>query len=272
MGDIARSSGFLERDGERIYYEVNGDGPPGEDPPLVLSHGAGGNHAIWYQQVAHFARQRKVVSWDHRGFGRSSDAGARSGPDVAVDDLRALLDHLALDRVDLVGQSMGGWTSLGFALASPERVRRLVLADTLGGISTSVIRELLARALGDAPGAPPADALGRHPALDDGFAERDPERAHLYQMLGAFGEPDLARILPLLMKTRRSSDDLRGLNLPVLFVVGATDRLFPPKIVRKAAAMLTGARVVEIPGCGHSPYFEDAPAWNAAVGEFLAEG
>ena len=94
MGTIARRSGFLERNGERLYYEANGEGPP-----LVLCHGAGGNHAVWYQQVSHFARARQVVTWDHRGFGRSSDADARSGPGVAVEDLRALLDHLELGAV-----------------------------------------------------------------------------------------------------------------------------------------------------------------------------
>lgn len=267
MGTIARHSGFLERDGERLYYEVNGGGPP-----LVLCHGAGGNHAVWYQQVAHFAQARQVVTWDHRGFGRSSDADARCGPGVAVEDLRALLDHLELGAVDLVGQSMGGWTSLGFALEEPARVRRLVLADTLGGISTSAIRELLARVLQAADGGPPpGDELGRHPALDDGFADRDPERAHLYQMLGSFGEPDLARILPLLMNSQQGREALAPLSIPILFVVGETDRLFPPKVVRKAAAMLANARVVEIPGCGHSPYFEDPAAWNQAVGSFLAE-
>lgn len=267
MGTIARRSGFLERDGERLYYEVNGEGPP-----LVLCHGAGGNHAVWYQQVAHFALTRQVVTWDHRGFGRSSDTDARGGPEVAVEDLRALLAHLELGAVDLVGQSMGGWTSLGFTLEEPARVRRLVLADTLGGISTSALRALLARVLQSAGvGPPPSDELGRHPALDDGFADLDPERAHLYQMLGSFGEPDLGRILPLLMNSRRGREELASLSIPVLFVVGETDRLFPPKVVRKAAAILGDSRVVEIPGCGHSPYFEDPAAWNEAVGSFLAQ-
>jgi 3-oxoadipate enol-lactonase len=261
---IPRSAGFLARSGERIYYEVCGGGPD-----LVLCHGAGGNHAIWFQQVAWFAaRGRRVVSWDQRGFGRSTDQAKEGGPEAATADLRALLDHLEVGRADLAGQSMGGWAALGFALESPERVHRLVLADTLGGIGTpqaasAAVDRASAAQLLTAPG------LGRHPALDDSLSERDPALAHLYQMLGSFGEPELARIAPRLFAVRRAPEALRALAVPTLFVVGSRDRLFPPAQVREAAALLPDARVVEIEGAGHSPYFERAAEWNAHVAEFL---
>jgi len=264
MPGVARRSGFVESAGERLYFECVGAGDP-----LVLCHGAGGNHAIWWQQVPVFARRHTVVSWDHRGFGRSSDHARESGPAAAAQDLGAILDHLGIGPAHLVGQSMGGWTALGFALARPSEVRSLVLADTLGGISTPEVerqqRELLARA-----GAAPAAELGRHPAIDDALGERDPARAYLYQLLGAFGEPDLARIAPRLFATRRTPEDVQRLRVPLLFVVGERDRLFPPELVRSVAARLPGARVAELPGCGHSPYFEDPAAWNATLAAFLA--
>jgi len=268
MSGIARRSGFVESAGEHLYFESVGRGDP-----LVLCHGAGGNHAIWWQQVPVLAQRFRVITWDHRAFGRSTDRARESGPTAAVQDLGAVLDHLGIERTHLVGQSMGGWTALGFALAQPERVRSLVLADTLGGISTPEVerqqRELLSRA-GANPLAAAAE-LGRHPAIDDALGERDPARAYLYQMLGAFGEPDLSRIAPRLFATRYAVEDVQRLGLPLLFVVGERDRLFPPELVRAVAKLIPGARVAEIPGCGHSPYFEDAAAWNAAVGEFLAQ-
>lgn len=262
MNGIPRATGFLARSAERIYYEVCGSGAD-----LVLCHGAGGNHAVWFQQVAWFAaRGRRITSWDQRGFGRSTDFSKEGGPQAAAADLLALLDHLEISRADLVGQSMGGWAALGAALAEPARVGRLVLADTLGGVAPPELGAQIQRILRSA--ALPAQ-LGLHPALDDSLAERDPALAHLYQMLGAFGEPDLARIAPRLWATQHPPAALRTLDMPVLFVVGSRDPLFPPALVRAAAAMIPDARVVEIAGSGHSPYFENAPAWNAAVAEFL---
>jgi pimeloyl-ACP methyl ester carboxylesterase len=261
---MRRSNGFVESDGERIYWEGLGDG----DPPLVLCHGAGGNHAVWYQQVPVFGRHRRVISWDHRGFGRSSARGGPTRPALGVRDLGAVLAAVgASGPIDLVGQSMGGWTALGFALAAPERVRHLVLADTPGGITTPELSAAL-RGLGRAPLAPDGE-LGRHPALGASLARRDPARAYLYQMLGAFGEPDLAKIAPALFASAVPDEPLAALAGRVLFVVGAEDALFPPAAIRASAAKVPGARVVEIPDAGHSPYFEQPEAWNRAVAEFL---
>lgn len=263
---LPRQSGFVEVDGERLYWESVGEGAP-----LVLCHGAGGNHAVWYQQVPVFARRRRVVTWDHRGFGRSTDSSGESGPDLAVRDLAAILDHLHVERADLVGQSMGGWTALGFALEHPDRVCSLTLADTLGGITSPSIQrgfEELSARLGERRER--TDGLGHHPALDDSLAGRDPARAYLYQMLGGFGEPDPTRIAPRLFATTRSRDELASVAIPVLFIVGDRDPLFPPQLVREAATQLADARLVEIPGCGHSPYFEAPATWNAVLEQFLA--
>jgi len=177
---MRRSNGFCESDGERVYWESVGAG----DPPLVLCHGAGGNHAVWYQQVPVFGRHRRVITWDHRGFGRSSARGGPTSPAAAVRDLRAVLAAAGVSGpIDLVGQSMGGWTALGFALAEPARVRRLVLADTPGGIMTPELGAAL-RGLGRGPLAPDG-VLGRHPALGASLVHRDPARAWTLALLAS---------------------------------------------------------------------------------------
>jgi 3-oxoadipate enol-lactonase len=259
-----RRTGFVEHDGERLFYEVVGEG----GTPLVLSHGAGGNHLVWYQQVSFFAATSTVVTWDHRGFGRSSDAAGRSGPDVAVGDLLAVLDHLGIERADLVGQSMGGWTTVGVALARPQLPRSIVLADTLGGVTSPAIAEILGHARGRT-GSWASERLGVHPAIDEGFRVRFPERAHLYQALGAIGSAEVASVLPKLVATGHSAEEAARLTMPILCVVGDRDPLIPPGAVRALADLLPDARVVEITGAGHSPYFEDPDAWNAAVAHFL---
>lgn len=262
---MRRDTGFLERDGERIYYECAGAGPP-----LVLTHGAGGNHAVWFQQVPHFVKTRRVVLWDQRGFGRSTARGGPNNPERATADLAALLDHLEIERADGVGQSMGGWAVLGLALARPARVRSVTLADTPGGIDTPELSAAFANLARGAGFAVPE--LGRHPAVAPDFFERHPERAVLYQQLGAFGEPRLADVLPGLVATRHDAGALAKLACPVLLIVGAVDALFSPEIIAASAKRLPpacAARVALIPRAGHSPYFEEPAAWNRVVEEFL---
>src|SRR5215472_14311481 len=104
-------------------YEVTGAGAA-----LVFAHGLGGNQLSWWQQVAHFAPRYTCVSFAHRGFAPSSPLP--EGPDAADyrSDLEALVEHLGFDEVRLVGQSMGGWTMLEYALAHPGKVAALVLS------------------------------------------------------------------------------------------------------------------------------------------------
>ena len=124
-------SGVLATAGAELYWQAQGEGPA-----VVLAHGIGGNHAIWYRQLDALSRSNRVIAFDHRGFGLSRDIDGR-GRDAFVDDLTALLDHLGETRVALVGQSMGAGTCIGFAHRAPERVAALAVCDSLHGIEES---------------------------------------------------------------------------------------------------------------------------------------
>ncbi len=262
----ARRTGFVEHDGDRLYYEVVGD-ESGDATPLVLCHGAGGNHASWFQQVTHFAKDRPVVTWDHRGYGRSSDLGDRTGPLVASSDLLAVLDAIGIERADLVGQSMGGWSVVGAALARPGLARSILLADTIAGFTTEAIIAGLAHARARGP---EHDALGDHPALGQAFSARSPELAHLYQSLGRMGSADGEQVIKRLFEVTYGEVEAARLTMPVLLIVGDHDQLFAPTAIRALADLLPDARVIEVVGAGHSPYFEDPRRWNHAVDSFLA--
>ncbi len=262
MTDIVWTTGTVPSDGEEITYEVSGVGAQA----VVLCHGLGGNHAVWFQQVPLFARSFRIVTWSQRGFGLSSNTARASGPEAAVTDLAALLDHLDIDRAHLVGQSMGGWAVLGFALRSPERVRSLVIADSTAGVINDRVTEAL---VGARRREIPASTLGVHAAIGDQLRHNDPARAFLYQQIGGFrGDVEDADMIAKLFATRYPLEEVEGLDVPALCVVGSDDDLIPPEAVREVAALL-GAKLVEIPDAGHSPYFEQPDAWNKAVLEFL---
>lgn len=258
--DLMLQSGFVENDGEQIYFESVGAGDA-----VVLSHGGGGNHAVWYQQVPVLALKYRVITWDQRGFGRSTNVSQQSGPVSAVEDLKALLDHLGITSAHLVGQSMGGWAVMGFALRYPERVRSLVLADTVAGISTPLAAQAIDPGLRSS--APPDQLpITRHPGLSDALGTRDPAKAFLYRQIGGRTPAGMGEKL---RQTTYDLNDVRRIRIPTLLVVGEQDQVFPPATIRSVAAEVRGAQVTVVPGAGHSPYFEAPDAWNEAVMKFL---
>lgn len=258
--DLMLQSGFVENDGEQIYFESVGTGDA-----VVLSHGGGGNHVVWYQQVPALAQKYRVITWDQRGFGRSTNVSQQAGPVSAVEDLEALLDHLGITSAHLVGQSMGGWAVMGFALRYPERVRSLVLADTVAGISTPQAAQAIDPALRSS--APPDQLpITRHPGLSDALGTRDPAKAFLYRQIGGSTPAGMG---DKLRQTTYDLNDVRRIRIPTLLVVGEQDQVFPPATIRSIAAEVRGAQVTVVPGAGHSPYFEAPDAWNEAVMTFL---
>ncbi len=101
----------LDIGGFKLYYERVGGGPA-----LVFLHGLGGNHLSWWQQLPYFMRWYECITLDQRSFGLSPDPDGKFA-NAHPDDLARLLDHLKIERAALVGQSMGGWTIVGYALA-----------------------------------------------------------------------------------------------------------------------------------------------------------
>lgn len=262
--------------GIELYYEAHGQGPV-----LALAHGAGGNHVSWWQQVPVFAKRYRCITFDHRGFGLSRDGNQGPGPASFVDDLRGLLDHLGIDQALLVGQSMGGMTCLGFALAYPQRVRALVMTNTYAGmrravwLATDEATRTQAQALWERRRA----TLVRR-ALGLPFVRRHPHLAFLYKEIRLFNEeePDRAsteesvrqlRALERDPEVAASQEALAAMRAPVLFVGGEYDDVMPVALMEVAASLIPTARMVVVPGCGHSVYFEAPETFNRIVLDFF---
>ena len=256
----------VQRPYATLYYELHGS-TRADAPVLVLAHGAGGNTLIWWQQVPFFARTHRVLTLDHRGFGRSTCAPGHFHAREFADDLRAILDHAKVERAALVCQSMGGWTGLPAALAFPERVSALVLSGTPGGVFTPRVIEAF-RAIGRVASE---EGIRGNRALAPAFAEREPARAFLYDQVAGLNAGLPPAALATLGETRVDLAQLAAHRVPTLMISGERDALFPPDALKEAAAQIPGCRVVDFPGAGHSPYFEDARRFNQIVADFLRE-
>jgi 3-oxoadipate enol-lactonase len=246
-----------------LYYEVHGEGPA-----LVLAHGGGGSHLSWWQNVPVLARRFRCITFDHRGFGASRDVSEGPGPKAFVEDLRQLLDHLGIERAALAGQSMGGWTVLGFAAAYPDRVSALVLCDTTAGMDDPEIAREQAKLREMSKGGL-ANILTRAYAAD--FPTREPLRYFLYQQISGLNTHVPYNLLQVLLTTKHRVDAIVERHIPTMLLVGEEDALAPAHVMEMMAQRIPQSRFVKVPGSGHSTYFEKPDDFNRIVGNFLSE-
>ena len=243
--------------GIELYYESTGEGPA-----VLFAHGRGGNHLSWWQQVPVFCRKYRCVTFDHRGFGQSLNPPTEPGRDAFVDDLRDLLDHLGIDSVFLVAQSMGGLTCLGFALEYPQRVKGLVLADTTGGIGEDSVVDVIVNRKA------PDDTMLRAVAPD--FRDSDPAKAFLYREINLMNPPKELEPNGFTSGEGPKAQELAGMRVPTLLIVGSEDVVMPPTAMELSHKLIPGSRLEVVDGAGHSVYFEKPDIFNRLVLDFFA--
>jgi pimeloyl-ACP methyl ester carboxylesterase len=247
---------FVSKGGVPIHYTDEGSGPP-----VVLVHGfASSLEGNWRAPgviAALLAAGRRVVALDCRGHGRSGkphDAASYTGT-AMEDDVVALLEHLRLPRVDLVGYSMGAYVSASLVVSHEARFRSAIL----GGVGDGVLvagnikarNEAIAQALlGDAAGL-------AHPA------------AKGFRQFAEAGGNDLAALAAVARSDRDEFDRARlgALALPVMILVGEGDVLVGRGA--KLAAAIPGARHVLVPGDHLTAVVGEA--FRAAIVGFLGE-
>jgi 3-oxoadipate enol-lactonase len=117
------------KDGGSIYYEIHGDGEP-----LILLNGLMMNTLSWIDFIPQLADKFKLILFDFRDQGRSSKLTEGYDNDIHADDILALLDDLKIDKVNMVGTSYGGQVALKFAIKHQDRLKTLILPNTLSWI------------------------------------------------------------------------------------------------------------------------------------------
>ena len=226
---------------------------------------------FWRQTSAAIADAGfRAIAVDYPGFGPEGPAAPAALSIASIADRTAgLLHQLGVERAAVLGMSMGGYVALAFAARFRERLRAVILADTratadtaaaLGGraqaLETLASRGVEAYLDGSlprllAPDAPPATVAAAR-ALAVTRAEA------LVAGIGALRDrPD-------------RTTDAEALACPALVVCGAVDQVVPPAEMRALAAVIPGARFVEVPGAGHLSSLEAPALFNGAVLAFLS--
>jgi pimeloyl-ACP methyl ester carboxylesterase len=246
----------INRDGVEIYYEVHGSGPP-----LLLTHGYSSTSQMWQGQIEALSKHHKLVLWDMRGHGRSdypSDPAAYSEA-LTVADMAALLDEVGANRAIVGGLSLGGYMSLAFYRAHPERVSALLIIDTGPGFKKDDARETWNKRAHDT-----GDRFEREGLAVLKSASR--ERATVSHR-DASGLARAARGM-LTQRDARVIELLPNIKVPSLVVVGGDDAPFLAAS-DYMAAKIPGAKKVVIPAAGHAVNIDQPQAFIAAVLPFL---
>lgn len=250
-------------------YKAEGSGPP-----VVLIHGVGLDLGMWDAQAAALATSHRVLRYDMIGHGGTPARPGRIGLSDFIDQLDGLVREFGLDRVALVGFSMGALVAQGFTLAQPGRVSRLAILSGVYDRGPERRAAVLARweaAVAQGPASLIEAALERW--FSPGFAAQNPavlaavrrrlednDRAGFLAAYRVFAEADAA-----------FAGRLGALTCPALVMTGADDPGSTPAMARAMAAALPNARLEILPGARHMMPIENAAAVNRVLLAFLDE-
>jgi proline iminopeptidase len=275
-------------DGRTLAWREAGTGPP-----LLCHPGGPGGSSRYFGDLSDLANERTLILLDPRGTGDSDRPADRSAYDLEdyAADVEAVREHLGLERLDLLGHSHGGFVGMAWGGTYPDRVGRLVLADTAPRF-TDAIRERRGARVASHQGRPYfADAVA---ALQDQQAGRyatDDELVALYERAGPVLVPPGGDITPVADAFRAAginADAMKHFNervagamdlrpmlaritAPTLVIAGEHDPFGGPTADEIAAALPRPA-VVTVRGADHFPFLEPASRapWARAILDFLA--
>ena len=255
---------FVTVEGARLHYTV--DGALGA-PPLILSNSLSSDLTMWDRQVEQWSRRFRIIRYDQRGHGGSSAPEGEYSMAMLGKDVLALMDHLAIERADWCGISMGGMTGMWLALNAPSRLDRLVLANTSPYMPPAELwdgRIATAKAGGMEALATPTVERWFPPE----FRARNPETVErTRQMVLATPVNGYAGCCAAI-RDMNLRDEIAGIAHETLVIVGERDLSTPPAEGEFIQRSIAGSRLVRL-DAGHVSNIERPDDFASAVDRFL---
>ena len=261
---------IAEVNGQRLYYEVHGDGEP-----LLCVHGLACDTMAWIPQLEAFAGAHRTVIFDNRDVGQSSMAE----PGYAIADMArdalALADELELDSFHLLGVSMGGAIAQEVAIQVPERVRTLTVAVTwpAGGAYSRRLSEVWGARVRQVSREQHIDELMLLSQSEEFYDNPDMVAFIRAAMIdNPHPQPPEAFCRQLEACSRHDTRDRLGtLTMPAHVIGAERDILVPVWKSEEIASLIPGAKLTVLPGAPHGTSLERAEEFNSTVLAFIRE-
>lgn len=239
--------------------------------PALCLHGIGGDYSSFQPQLEKLGHERHTLAWNMPGYGRSAALESVDFKSLAQSVIQ-LLDALAIEKVDLVGHSIGGMLAIEAALRYPDRVRSLVLIATtsaFGGRDDSFKQEFLKARLAPLDAGESMARLAERfvPEITGTVIEAHHQKLAVASM-AAVPEATYREILKCLVTFNRR-EDVKSLSQPCCLIAGSVDRSAPAKTMDKLSGNLPDAEFHCIEGAGHLTNLEAPDAVNGIIDEFL---
>jgi len=263
--------------GINISYRIEGEGEP-----LIMISGAGANKGTWRSQTGAFKKYFRTITFDNRGVGESDKSARPYTLKMMAGDTIGLMDHLHVERAHVLGVSMGGMIAQEIAINHPERVNKLILACTFArNDETSGWFSEFDKAI-EAFARSSRDTAGQRRLANVIMDLQINKRANRIFILPLIKVA--IRFLPIkflstgpsidaqfaAVRTHEYAADRLGMiKAPTLVITGAEDRLIKPTSSEVIASLVPGAKLVKVPGGGHSIHVEMSGEFNREVLEFL---
>jgi pimeloyl-ACP methyl ester carboxylesterase len=250
---------YAEVSGARIWFKDTG----GNGVPVIFLHAATGTVRNWEKQIPVFtAAGYRVIAFDRRGWGRTITP-ADAQPGTAADDLENLRKFLGIDRFHAVGTAAGGFVALDYALSFPERLRSLVIANSIGGVQDENYLEL-----GRTLRPPEFDALPAHiRELGPSYRAANLDGTRAWMELERMSRQNGAAAQSF--RNRMTFALLEKVKTPTLLITGDADMYAPPPLQRFFTERIRNSQSVVIPEAGHSSYWEKPELFDRAVLDFI---
>ena len=253
--------------GQAIHYWDVGSGPV-----VVLVHGLGSRKEDWLPVLEPLAQKYRLLVPDQIGFGKSEKPLLDYSVQTYVDFLNEFLRQLKVEKVSLVGESLGGWISALYAVESADGahlipMEKLVLVDAAGLKQDTPIPNLNPSSLATMRG------LMEAVFYDTSWLNEDALRTIFTDKLAAHDAYTVRSFLanPMIL-TERLDDRMGKIKTPTLVVWGKQDKLLPIAEGERYAAGIAGAKLISFDKCGHAPPIEKTDEFVAALTAFLSEG
>lgn len=253
----------LTREGGTIYWQAEG---PENGPALLFSNSLGSDLDLWQPQLD-AVRNHRVIRYDTRGHGRSSGTSSWT-IDLLGEDAVAVLDAAGVEHADFVGISLGGLTGMWLGIHAPDRVGKLVLANTGAKIGTpETWNQRISAVQTEGLGAIADAVLARW--FTPGFAASHPDVVARIRHTLVHTPPHGYIACCEALREADLRNQIAAIASPVLVVTGTHDLSTPPALGEFIRTRIEGARLVEL-DCAHISNVEQAEAFNRAMLGFFS--